>query len=343
MEVGRYLFRAGPMGVIVVVAMLAMLAASASATRAQETTEEVLAAHCLSGMAAGSDGSTAVTQNQLYAQTFVARETADLSRIAVAVGDFTQGTRNAATLSTEIRAVDQDGTPTQEVLASTTIGRDAIPEEAFGEASGSFAGFPVAAGRKYALVLTALPFDQTADSAGVTVKWAGNSHGPCEDGAAYMDQRNPPGTGTTGPGFGPASGIHGNLDLFFSAYGTPPTAPVVTATTPGGTGVKRDVPLTATFSKVMDKDTIDGSTFKLYKITSTGKKQVNNATVGLSPDGLVATLDPFGASTTVLAKNAKYKATVTTGAMDAAGNALDQSPAKAGGQQKAWTFTTGRR
>ncbi|MBA3426375.1 MAG: Ig-like domain-containing protein [Rubrobacter sp.] len=54
-----------------------------------------------------------------------------------------------------------------------------------------------------------------------------------------------------------------------------------------------------------------------------------------------ATLDPFGASATLLARNARYKAVVTTGARDAAGNRLDQSPRKKGLQQKAWTFTTG--
>ncbi len=120
-----------------------------------------------------------------------------------------------------------------------------------------------------------------------------------------------------------------------------PTAPTVTATTPGGTGVKRNTLLTATFSEAMDDGTIDGSTFKLYKITSSETKQLTNVTVGLSSDGLKATLDPFGASATLLAKNAKYKAVVTTGAEDLEGNALDQSPSKAGNQKKAWTFTTG--
>ena len=119
--------------------------------------------------------------------------------------------------------------------------------------------------------------------------------------------------------------------------------PRVTATTPtaGKTGVKRNADLVATFSEGMDGDTITEATFKLFRVTSSGTTQVTNTTVGLSSDGLRATLDPFGASATLLARNARYKAVVTTGARDAAGNRLDQSPRKRGLQQKAWTFTTG--
>jgi hypothetical protein len=42
-----------------------------------------------------------------------------------------------------------------------------------------------------------------------------------------------------------------------------------------------------------------------------------------------------------LAKNTKYKAVVTTGAKDLAGNALDQKATTTGNQPKSWTFTTG--
>jgi Bacterial Ig-like domain len=41
-----------------------------------------------------------------------------------------------------------------------------------------------------------------------------------------------------------------------------------------------------------------------------------------------------------LAAGTKYRAVVTIGAEDLAGNALDQNPTKAGNQQKSWTFTT---
>ena len=124
---------------------------------------------------------------------------------------------------------------------------------------------------------------------------------------------------------------------------TDTTAPRVTAMKPVGTGVKRNTPLTATFSEAMKTTTIGKSSFRLYKVASTGTTQITNVTVRLSSNGLTATLDPFGTSATLLTKNTKYKAVVTTGAQDLADNALDQAPTKAGDQPASWTFTTGTR
>jgi hypothetical protein len=62
--------------------------------------------------------------------------------------------------------------------------------------------------------------------------------------------------------------------------------------------------------------------------------------VSKSTDGLEATLNPFGSSTTThLARNTKYKAVITTGARDVAGNQLDQNTTTAGLQKKTWSFT----
>jgi hypothetical protein len=62
--------------------------------------------------------------------------------------------------------------------------------------------------------------------------------------------------------------------------------------------------------------------------------------VSLSTDGLKATLDPFGASTTThLAKGTTYKGVIITEARDAVGNQLDEHPTTTGLQQKAWCFT----
>ncbi len=92
----------------------------------------------------------------------------------------------------------------------------------------------------------------------------------------------------------------------------------------------------------MDPATITGSTFKLSKVNADGTTtRITNAPVSLSPDGLRATLGPFGTSTTLLAQDTKYKAVVTIGAKDLSGNALDQNAATSGNQQKSWTFTTG--
>jgi Bacterial Ig-like domain len=55
-------------------------------------------------------------------------------------------------------------------------------------------------------------------------------------------------------------------------------------------------------------------------------------TEALSFDKLKATLNPFGTTTTLLARNTKYKGVISTGTKDLAGNSL--------AQQKSWTFTT---
>lgn len=121
-------------------------------------------------------------------------------------------------------------------------------------------------------------------------------------------------------------------------------APKVIGTTPANaaTEVARGASLTANFSEVMKQTTLNQSTFKLFKVTSSGTTQVTDVTVSLSADGLRATLDPFGASSTLLAKNTKYQATITTGANDLAGNPLDQDSTNAGSQPMVWTFTTSR-
>jgi hypothetical protein len=98
--------------------------------------------------------------------------------------------------------------------------------------------------------------------------------------------------------------------------------------------------LTATFSEKMDPASITNSTFKLLKLNPDGSTtQVTNVTVSPSTDGLKATLDPFGTTSTLLSRNTKYKGVITTGARDVAGNQLDQNPTTTGLQQKAWSFT----
>ena len=118
------------------------------------------------------------------------------------------------------------------------------------------------------------------------------------------------------------------------------TAPKISISTPTGKGIARGTNVAATFSEKMSPASITKSTFKLFKVTSSGTTQVTNGTVTLSSNGLKATLNPFGTSSTLLDAGTRYKAVVTTGARDLAGNALDQNSTKAGNQQKAWTFTT---
>jgi Bacterial Ig-like domain len=141
----------------------------------------------------------------------------------------------------------------------------------------------------------------------------------------------------------------GFKDLAFQTYVTPDTtAPKVDVVNPpedpaqGTEGVARNTNVTATFSEKMDPDTLSTSTFKLFKVNQNGAtSRITPAPVRLSEDGLTARLNPFGSSDTRLNKSTKYKAVVTTGATDVAGNALDQDDARAGNQQKVWYFTTG--
>ena len=116
--------------------------------------------------------------------------------------------------------------------------------------------------------------------------------------------------------------------------------PKVSTATPTGTDIGRGTNVAATFSEKMSPTSITKSTFKLFKVTSSGTTQLTNVTLTLSSDGLKATLNPYGTSSTLLAPRTRYKAVVTTGAKDLAGNALDQNSTTAGNQQKSWTFTT---
>ncbi len=124
---------------------------------------------------------------------------------------------------------------------------------------------------------------------------------------------------------------------------TPPdtTAPTVTSTVPtaNATGIVTTANVTATFSEDMDASSINVNTFKLTKKGSTTKIA---AVVKYFPDDRStatfdprATLDPNNS----LQRGATYKAVVSPGAMDLAGNSLDQNSATTGSQQMAWFFT----
>jgi hypothetical protein len=87
----------------------------------------------------------------------------------------------------------------------------------------------------------------------------------------------------------------------------------------------------------MKPSTITTTTIKM----KVGKKAVPVA-VSLSGDGKTATINPYPADPLrALAPNKKYKVTITTGAQDLQGKALDQNPALSGNQPMVWTFITG--
>ena len=103
------------------------------------------------------------------------------------------------------------------------------------------------------------------------------------------------------------------------------TAPTVSSTIPAdlATGVVIDGNVTATFSEPMDAATITSTTFTL---AAPGPVAVAGT---VTYAGTVATLNP----TVNLATNTVFTATITTGAVDLAGNVLAVN--------KTWSFTTG--
>jgi len=111
--------------------------------------------------------------------------------------------------------------------------------------------------------------------------------------------------------------------------------PRVASTLPqaNATGVAPGANITATFSEAMMTNSINAATFKLSKA---GTTTVIGAGVSYDPTTKKATLNP----NLNLRRETKYKAVVTTGATDLAGNKLDQNSSLSGLQQKAWTFTT---
>ena len=117
------------------------------------------------------------------------------------------------------------------------------------------------------------------------------------------------------------------------------TTPTVISTSPANntTGIAT-ANVTATFSEDMMASSIitPATTFKLVKLNADGT--TTRVTAAVSYDAATtkqAILDP----TNNLDLGGTYKATVTTGAQDLAGNALDQKPNIAGNQSKSWKFT----
>ena len=113
--------------------------------------------------------------------------------------------------------------------------------------------------------------------------------------------------------------------------------PTVTGLQPAATatGVSRGANVVATFSEKMQKSTLTNpANFKLYKRTATGTYiQITDVTLTVANvSGTQARLNPYGGSATRLDRNTRYKAVLTTGVKDLAGNATAAN--------KVWTFKT---
>jgi hypothetical protein len=106
------------------------------------------------------------------------------------------------------------------------------------------------------------------------------------------------------------------------------SAPTVLSVTPnyGTVGIPLDTTIEATFSEPVRASSVTISTFKLE---NSADNTPVLSDVSLSVDGTIATLTP----TAPLSPSTSYKATVTTGLKDLAGNKI--------ASDETWTFTTG--
>jgi hypothetical protein len=115
--------------------------------------------------------------------------------------------------------------------------------------------------------------------------------------------------------------------------------PKVMKTSPGNnkTGIAATANVTATFSEDMKASSIitPATTFKLVRLNTDGTTTKVTAAVSYAAATKKAILNP----SSNLSSRRTYKATVTTGAQDLAGNALDQNPSVANNQSKSWKFT----
>jgi alpha-tubulin suppressor-like RCC1 family protein len=126
----------------------------------------------------------------------------------------------------------------------------------------------------------------------------------------------------------------------YIVIGGPPEGamkPHITQVVPasGATGVSRRTDVVATFSEQMDKGTLTKENFELYELSDTkGPIRITYVSVKPNPEGTEVTLDPYGTSGKALAKDTAYKAVITRGVKDLAGNPIAES--------ETWRFETGR-
>ncbi len=105
------------------------------------------------------------------------------------------------------------------------------------------------------------------------------------------------------------------------------TAPTVTAMTPTSKKVPRTVNVSATFSENMDETSVEAS--GVFELTKKRTNTALSATVRYDSVTKKLKLDPSAD----LKRRITYKATISTGARDLAGNAL--------AQPTSWSFTVG--
>ena len=136
----------------------------------------------------------------------------------------------------------------------------------------------------------------------------------------------------------------GSTDPDWADTAADSTPPKVMSTIPANnsTMVASTANVMATFTEAMDAtitdgdaSTINGTTFKLVKLNSDGTTTRVKSAVSYAAAPNKAKLNP----SSNLSSGQTYRATVTSGAQDLAGNALDQNPNIVNNQSKSWKFT----
>jgi uncharacterized delta-60 repeat protein len=125
-----------------------------------------------------------------------------------------------------------------------------------------------------------------------------------------------------------------NDDFALARYIGDATAPTVESVVPAenATGIAPGANVSAFFSEEMMATSTNANTVKLFKL---GTTTAIGATVSYNATTRRATLNPNAN----LQLGTKYKAVVTAGTKDLAGNQLDQNSSVTGNQQKVWFFT----
>jgi uncharacterized delta-60 repeat protein len=125
-----------------------------------------------------------------------------------------------------------------------------------------------------------------------------------------------------------------NEDFALARYIGEATPPRVARVAPAedATGIAPATNVIASFSEAMAPSSVSANTVRLFEVGST---TAIGASVSYDAATRRATLNPNAN----LKLGTRYKAVVTSGARDLAGNALDQDPALAGNQPKTWFFT----
>ena len=258
------------------------------------------------------------------AQTFTAGLSGSVDKVSVTA--WRAGSTGVGDMLVSIQTLDEAGFPSGTVLGSGSADVDGFATFPPGDPVDIplTQPAPVSAGTKYALVATSA---NAVPEGGSVYSWSGSTNDAYDRGDAL---------GRRDGQWEHRSNNGENVDFAFKTFVAEPdtTAPRVTSTVPAGnaTGVAPGTNVSAVFSEAMTAGSINTRTVKLMRA---GTTTVIPAAVTYDATAKKVVLNPDSN----LRLGTRYKAVVTTGARDLAGNLLDQNPSVAGNQSKSWVFT----